>query len=565
LARWLSLLGLVLALVVISTTFFHSLLHLRDSSSMNSADGVWVGLAFWANQGVLYPPIYDGQHFAGTRYMAIPILAHAGMARVTGDYVAAGKINSLIGITALLTILFFSLLCLGCSPAFSLTLCSCLLLTVPGRLAAFSARNDSLPVFMQLLALLLVARPHARVGLVGAGVLSSLAAMSKVSAVWGGLAIAAWLLLRRDARGLLWFLSAAVIMAAGALGLFWFLSGGRIAENLLSFSFLGYDHRPSAVLRRLAIGGLEATTAVTASLGAIGLLAPLALTRIVLALGSRRVNPFDLAFLLCALATCVQFGSTGVTENHLIDISCLILLVVGSLWDPHALTNASATDEPTRAKVRRTQVRVATELWLRPALTITAIWGILTVLVAERFDKVLRGDLRTARGDAGEVRLEPSRWPDAFRGGSPIISEDAALPVVLGQRPVVLDAFLLRRYEALYPEWYREFVERVRRGDYPLLVLLQDLERPIYPGWYKETNFGVGLTEAFRSRYRFREKLGKFFIYELASTHAGRPRSSPPTVPPPAGVPFAPAFLPPSSTFVSFDRSPCCGCDDRGL
>ena len=274
LARWLFALSSVLALSLISATLFHSLLHLRDSSSMTFGDGVWVGLAFWANQGVLYPPIYDGQHFAGTRYMAIPILAHAGMARMTGQWIAAVNINYLVWTSALLTILFLSLLRLRCSPAIALTLCACVLISVPGRLVTFTARNDSLPVFLQLSALLLVGRSQAKIGFVGgAGVLSALAVMSKIGAVWGGLAIASSLVLRRDTRGLLWFVSAAAIASAGVLGLFWFLSGGRIAENFLALTFLGYDRHPSSVLYRLVIGAINSTTAVTTSLRPIWLLA----------------------------------------------------------------------------------------------------------------------------------------------------------------------------------------------------------------------------------------------------------------------------------------------------
>jgi len=524
LAHVLSLLGLVLALLMLSGSLFHSLLHLRDSSSMTHVDGVWVGLAFWANQGFLYPPVYDGQHFAGTRYMAIPVLAHAAMARMTGDYITAGKINNLIWFTALLTVLFFSLLRLDCSSAIALTLCSCLLLTVPGRLAAFSARNDSLPVFLQLSALLLGTRPNARSGLVAAGALSCLAVMSKFSAVWGGLAIAASLLLKRDTRGLFWFVSTAVIMGIGILGLFWLLSGGRIAENLLSFAFVGNDRLGNSVLRRLAIGVIQSTTALADSLRPIWLLAPLALTKITQSIRSRCVDRYDLAFLLCCIVTCVQFGSTGVTENHLIDIACIILISVGALWSPYADVHASTTTKGAEPRGQQIPLRAATKLWIRPTLVITLIWGMLTVLVADRLDKLLLWDVRALRGDAGDVGLEPSRWQDAFRGASQIISEDAALPVVLGHRPVVLDPFLLAQIEHLRPESYRELVERVCSGDYPLLVLLQDFEKPIKPEWYGTTHFGKGLTDAFRSRYRFKERFGRFFIYDLAPRPDDGPR-----------------------------------------
>jgi len=483
---------------------------------MTHVEGVWIGLAFCANQGLLYPPIYDGQYFAGTRYMALPILAHAGMARITGDYIMAGKINNLISFIALLTVMFLSMLRLGCSRSFALVLCSCVLLTAPGRLAAFSSRNDGLPVFLQLLALLLGIRPHARSGVMAAGALSSMAVMSKISAVWGGLAIAASLLLKRDTRGLFWFVSAAVIMGTGSLGLFWFLSGGRIAENLLSFAFLGYDRSGNSVLRRLVYGGIQSTTALANSLRLTWLLAPLALSKITQAFGSRRVDRYDLAFFLCGIVTCVQLGSAGVGENHLIDISCIILVSVGSLWSPFALDHAPTTAEGAISRGRQIQPRVATNMWIRPTLVIMLFWGMLTEFIVERPDSLLRSDFRALRGDAENVALEPSRWPDRFRGASLITSEDPALPVVLGHRPVVVDPFLLAHLEHLRPESYREFVDRVRSGEFPLLVLLNDLEKPPSPRWYLSIQFGKGLADTFRSHYRFKERFGRFFIYELS-------------------------------------------------
>ena len=522
LARWLSALSSVLALSLISATLFHSLLHLRDSSSMTFADGIWVGLAFWANQGVLYPPIYDGQHFAGTRYMAIPILAHAGMARMTGQWIAAVNINYLVWTSALLTILFLSLLRLRCSPAIALTLCACVLISVPGRLVTFTARNDSLPVFLQLSALLLVARSQAKIGFVGgAGVLSALAVMSKISAVWGGLAIASSLVLRRDTRGLLWFVSAAAIARRRCLGFVLVPKRGSDRGELPRVHIPGV--RSPSELGALPAGyrgyqlynGCHHFPPTN-----LWLLAPLALTRIALAVCSRRVTPYDLAFLICGLVTCVQFGSEGVAENHLIDMACLVLLSVGALWAPYDCIDASATHKEVGASARPCHLELATEHWIRPLIAVTTIWGILTVIVAERFDKVLLGEVRTARGDAGDIGFEPGRWPDSFPGSPKIISEDATLPVVLGQSFAVLDPYLLARYEHLYPEWYCEFVDRVRRGDYPLLVLLQDLHKPSPPEWY-EISFGIGLKEVFLSRYRFKEKLGRFFIYELDHARDG--------------------------------------------
>jgi hypothetical protein len=51
-----------------------------------------MNLAKYANEGVLYPPLLDGQHYGGTHWTPLPILLNAGAARLTGEYLTSGKL-----------------------------------------------------------------------------------------------------------------------------------------------------------------------------------------------------------------------------------------------------------------------------------------------------------------------------------------------------------------------------------------------------------------------------------------------------------------------------------------
>src|SRR6187399_2526139 len=60
--------------------------HLDDGYGMDHASGTWIALARYANDGTLYPPLYDGESFGGTRFMPVPILLQAGAAHLSAEY-----------------------------------------------------------------------------------------------------------------------------------------------------------------------------------------------------------------------------------------------------------------------------------------------------------------------------------------------------------------------------------------------------------------------------------------------------------------------------------------------
>ena len=50
-----------------------------------------MGLALYAREGILYPPFLREGFYGGTRMMPIPILLHAGLSFVTGEYSSQGS------------------------------------------------------------------------------------------------------------------------------------------------------------------------------------------------------------------------------------------------------------------------------------------------------------------------------------------------------------------------------------------------------------------------------------------------------------------------------------------
>ena len=74
----LALLGAGLAVVV--SFVILAFAHLRDRYQVNFVSSVYTALAVRLNQGVFYPELYDGTNYAGTRYMPVQFVTHAGLA-----------------------------------------------------------------------------------------------------------------------------------------------------------------------------------------------------------------------------------------------------------------------------------------------------------------------------------------------------------------------------------------------------------------------------------------------------------------------------------------------------
>ena len=73
-----------------------------------------MALARSLDAGVLYPPLFDGRNYGGTRIMPLSILLHASAARLTGEYVMSGRLLSCFILLVLAVVIFRVLRDLQC-------------------------------------------------------------------------------------------------------------------------------------------------------------------------------------------------------------------------------------------------------------------------------------------------------------------------------------------------------------------------------------------------------------------------------------------------------------------
>lgn len=90
------LLAAVVGVVPLLAFVLLAVLHLRDTYHLNHVAGARMALAAYADDGVLYPPLFDDGVFGGTRYAPLGIGLHALAAQVTGEHLVSGKAVSLL-------------------------------------------------------------------------------------------------------------------------------------------------------------------------------------------------------------------------------------------------------------------------------------------------------------------------------------------------------------------------------------------------------------------------------------------------------------------------------------
>jgi hypothetical protein len=482
----------VLAGAIFLSWVFLAAVHATDRFSVGWAQGAWMGLAQAARRGVLYPPLFDGTHFGGTRLMPIPILLMAQLSHLTGGYLEAGKLFSYLSFAVLLGVMGFVLRSVRCPTPVALGLAASVLAGEAGFFVSTGIGSDALPVALQLLAVALVARSaRPRSTLVAAG-LCAVAFFSKSSALWAPLAIAAWLLWKERRQAPV-FIAAFVGLSVAGVVLFSLVTDGRFLTNVVGLSFSG-ARNPGLLVRPITVIPKLADRAAPASA-----LLPLAAVGLFVAVRRRALTIYHLSIVSALLVLLVVLVDAGADYNHLLDLAVLIAVVVGILAASHV------------PRTGGTGVSRGTGMSLTAAIVVAVLaWVLVSSFVVTMFlspggvSNALAGDrlrAQAARPLAGLVQP-----------GDVILSEDATIPIQLGQRPVVLDPFMLLRIGEDHPEWIDRLVGRIRAREFDKVVLVKALDEQ-NRSWYEEFHLGPAVFDALVANYRQAANVEGYFVY----------------------------------------------------
>src|SRR3990170_6104932 len=444
----------VFALVVAIAFVLVAAAHATDRAFIQQQAGSRMGLAQYAREGILYPPLLQDGHYGGTRMMPIPVILHAGIGSLTDEFLVSGKLLTYVSFLALLFLAFVTMRSLGCSSGRSAALAVAVAATRVGLATSLTISYDALPVALQLGAVLLVARRRDRVAIATAGVVCAAALLSKLSALWAVGAVVVWLW-RRDRSALGVYLGASVAAVGLGVSFVQLASGGRFAENVLMFSSsaLGND----GILRVPVQLLIVATVAP-----AVIVLFASAVTETVLAKSARDLTIYHVSFWFAGAILLVVLTRSGAIGNHFLDLLVLCAVLTARLW-------VRWERNPSHSGV----VPVAVVLSLIVSSPALGLRGADVVFGSDR----LRADIRFL-----------DEWVDPH---ARLLAEDPSIPVMRGQVPVVLDAFTLSTIGARHPELITPLIQRLERHEFDLVILTHPLDAApkdwfadVPTGWY---------------------------------------------------------------------------------
>ncbi len=180
----------------------------------------------------------------------------------------------------------------------------------------------------------------------------------------------------------------------------------------------------------------------------------------------------------------------GTYENHLIDLEVLAGVVVAGAW----------------AESSQTAGR------LRAVRSVAVLCLVAAALLADRY--TLIPDARAVVSHELQGRADPRYSlypvPQLVRQGSCVLFEDASIPILAGQRPVVLDAFITHRLQTEDRQALALLKHRVDSGGFKAIVLGLPLTNA---GWFATLDFGTALADAMRARYRLARVVGDPGLY----------------------------------------------------
>jgi len=465
-----------------------AILHVRDDYRMSHVQGIWVAAAEAARGGALYPPLFDGAHYSGTRYMPLAILLNAFGSATTGDAILGGKMIAATLMAVLLATIILVLKRCSCPLPLAFALAAAVVATDTGLQAGTTIGGDLLPVVLQAGALALAARGRNTRQFVLAGALAGLAFASKLTGLWGAFAVITWLAINQQWRRAAIFAIATVATVAVTLGVVQLFTNGGLSEHLLAFAFAGVRgggtifRGPNQLLFNL-LG--HATAAVV--------LFPLAIISALPTGGWRQLSVFHIALMYAVLVLMVVYADFGTGFNQLLDVVVLVVLVVGE-WVGRVTTKVDFAAPPVLAMM----------------IAVTVVWADgLDLVRTVGFD--VRGAVASARDGARDpAALAVSRLVGP---ADEVLAEDPSIYVPLHRQPMVMDPFMLLRLDRQHPEWVDPLIQRINERRFALVVLVVPLDDRALDYWWNDFQFGPRVAAALRESYRPDGTLGRYFLY----------------------------------------------------
>jgi hypothetical protein len=448
---------------------------LASGYDLNLVSGVWLALAADAREGLFYRGLSDAGAYGGTRYFPLLFLMIAAGMALGLSAITSGQVVSVLSAALLATTAWVLLRRAGVGA----------LLALAGAVLALA------PYFVQQTILSIRAEPLAaacalwgaaavadRLGpgawrrwLLAAAVAFTLAVAAKPTAGYAAVAGILALAFARRWRDAGALLAACLAGWSLLLGGIWIASAGRAPEGFAALALGG--EAPGAL-----VGAGLFVWPVQLVLTSWYLTAVFALTLAGFVMAPRDAIRLPGLFLVCAaLAAAVALATPGtIMTNQFVEP--YVAAVVCLAW----MTQA------------RRSLRALGPIVLSGLL----VWA--ATHEARRLARLLEdGAPAAARASRADVA-------DAVqRCGGPVLAESPLVPIVAGQRPVLLDPFAFRVAALARPALADELIGRLGAREFPCVFLEYDPADEVRGrGWYRNVSLGQPVIEALARNYVYR-------------------------------------------------------------
>ena len=430
--------------------------------------------------GVFYRPLYDNVGYGGTRYFPLYFVLHAALMKLGLPVLLGAYLLSGAAVVLLLAGMFALLRRLGVEPWLAACSTGAVLAAGCAQYSIFSPHADGLACALNVCGLAVATQPkptHSKILL--ASILFALAWSAKITTVFGfaavfiwflgtGLPQMAWMLAAETCCG---YLAIAVALFVGSHGRFWEIfkacaSGGT--------SLMGAAAGPWNMLTLAA--RLDPAALLFAALGFVALAHAISE-------GKLLRNLPALLFIATLAVTAFLYGTPGVNENHLLDLQVASLVLIAT-----QLANAATAPQ---------------QQW---GVAVLAMAVLVSALPALRHFK--NHDLRFHRHRFETVLASIGDT------SKPILAENPVIPLLAGQQPYVLDAWMLRLLRTRIPDFGDPLLEGIRHQTFGAVVLcMADPGTGFGHWWYETQHFGPGFAAALQQNYRLLKTVDDQKIY----------------------------------------------------
>ena len=463
----------------------------------DNTSGVWIALADDLAHGNFYRPIHSELGFGGTRYVPVFFALLAGLMKLGLTPPTAGAVLTFSSLLALGFGAGQLMRLLGASNRLAI-ICVCLVpASIALQLLGLATKGDLMASALSVWGAIAVLRwkSSPRIGYATLAIAAFTAALlTKFTAGFACAAVVLWAL--RERR----FVPAIIL----TLGVSLLTSGLLVAFNTAS------DGRMFEVFAACATGGLDLAYAMRAPwwflrvAGQDPFFLTLFFAGVAAALRRGRRGGLDwllVYFITTAVGTAALFVTPGADSNHLIDllIASVVVLAV----------------ELTQGGSPRTTSKIAFAFTV--AIAATWIPGVPSVA-----HLLARSGRPTLDGVAAMARSSPA----LLQG--PILAENPLLPILLDQRPSVLDPFNLRLVTQDSAKLRATFKADLTSRHYAAVVLtnwsgvsLEDMPAQLVAHssvgvdqFYGEVHFPANFLETLHAHYRITQIVHPFVVFE---------------------------------------------------